>query len=246
MMSLRGLLVGIVAVAMLLPGVQIAATFDPQRLRVVDTTNSGSCLVRGNAPVNKQGEFDPDMVIAAVHSLMGTTTSERDNGNYELVVVSLVSSKQSDERVVLEKELQFEPTADGPSVQVLQRPIVGSWTAPLPLDILHDFLKHTIWTMWRPDDGAWRLAKELHNLLRNSTGTHRRIIYVHCMRGMDRTGLVAGAYLMRYTKAAEERVHYENYSVAKRRLNWPASNALKWVAWKSRQENNQASTPTEL
>jgi len=117
---------------------------------------------------------------------------------------------------------------------------------------MNDFL----WNTWRPDDGAWELAEELKDRLEegdddeaSSSNATATIVYVHCMRGIDRTGLVVGAYLARYGGGSgdgdgknvnnsewEDIIHRMNYDVGKRDINWPARNALRWVFWRRKQE----------
>ena len=230
------LLVSILASFM--PGVQIAATFDQERLRVLDRKGS-SILVRGNAPLNHQGDFDPDMVLRHVQERF----QEADAYN-QLIVISLLSSGQSDERHILQKQLTYFEPQIHPDVEkvndikgqterhaLYHRPITGNWFSPLPSRNLN-YLNQLIWKWLRPDDGAWDLAEELHDMLNQSNNA---IVYIHCMRGIDRTGLVAGSYLARWKKKEVniEEILRLNHDIAKRELNWPARNALRWSLWKA-------------
>lgn len=226
---MRSLLVISLSVSILstfMPGVQIAATFDPERLQVLDRHGT-SILVRGNAPLNRQGSFDPEMIVDYIQR---NFAAESNNCTFDrLHVISLISASQSDESYVLrkqEKYVQEETTKH----KLYHRPIVGSWISPPPFPHL-DFLNHLIWNFWRPDDGAWELTNELKYLLLESQNT---ILYVHCMRGIDRTGLVAGTYMTRWKgDVSVMQIHQMNHDVGKREMNWPARNALRWVLWKS-------------
>mmetsp|Transcript_12995 Transcript_12995/g.38175 ORF Transcript_12995/g.38175 Transcript_12995/m.38175 type:complete len:182 (-) Transcript_12995:381-926(-) len=103
-----------VASSFLVPGVQIAATFDPSHLRLVNRVGN-SLMVRGNAPLNHQGNFDPDMLIDAVRKRflgsdmmnVGVNGDGKTVSAYRLVVVRLVSGIISDERIILEEERDF-------------------------------------------------------------------------------------------------------------------------------------------
>jgi len=209
-----------------MPGVQIAATFDPERLRVLDRRGT-SILVRGNAPLNRQGKFDPEMIIEYIQRNIAT---ESNNCTFDrLHVISLISASQSDESYVLGQEMKYVQDEIAKH-KLYHRPIAGSWLSPPPFPNL-DFLNHMIWNFWRPDDGAWELAKELKDLLLESQYT---ILYIHCMRGIDRSGLVAGTYIARWKgNASEIEIHQMNHDVGKREINWPARNALRWVLWKA-------------
>merc|ERR1712224_220991 len=89
----------------------------------------------------------------------------------------------------------------------------------------------------------------------SSSNAITTIVYVHCMRGIDRTGLAIGAYLARYggngdvdghgngnynvnNSEWEDIIHRMNYDVGKRDINWPAQNALRWVFWRRRRKQN--------
>ena len=123
-----------------------------------------------------------------------------------------------------------------------------------------------VWSYLKPDDGAWDVAEDLRSLLLNATktattmgtpssdtassdSTNITVVYIHCMRGIDRTGLVAGTYLARYgsndntlghssvgtaSKALQaSEIQESNYNVGKRDINWLAQNSLQWVYWRS-------------
>ena len=59
------------------------------------------------------------------------------------------------------------------------------------------------------------------------------------MRGKDRTGLLAGAYLSRFLNATAKDVRDANHEVARRELNLRARNALEWIAWWREQEEEE-------
>ena len=225
--------------ALYMPGVQIAATFNSDRLRVLDQTET-SFLVRGNAPLNRHGVFDPAMLLSHVQDTIAQRPLDR------LIVVSLLSSTHSDEKIVLKGQRGFyddshssegnsdlhERTSGGKTHEFFHRPVVGSWLA-LPAFIKIPILNNFIWNYWKPDDGALKIAHELNELLNRHENT---AVYFHCMRGMDRTGLVAGAYMSRWKSASEKDIRDQNYSVAKRELNVPARTALEWIFWSSSKE----------
>merc|ERR1712224_41513 len=224
------------------PGVQIAATFDPEKMRVLDNRGESVILVRGNAPINRRGDFDPDMVVRHAQRKFAAESSDTSRTVFDrVVVISLISARQSDEERVLRKQRRHFLDNKTTEHQLHHRPIVGSWIPPIPFKNF-DFLNRLIWNAWRPDDGAWDLARELKDLLDESSpdGT---IVYFHCMRGIDRTGLVAGAYLARRKAASgaanEGEIDRINRDVAKRDINWPAQNALRWVLWKSRRSSSE-------
>ena len=100
--SIRVAVVALV-VAWMLPGVQIAATFDPERLRLVDQMGEGpsALLVRGNVPLDRQGKFDPHMVLETIHYQLNIDADLKDS---KLIVVSLLSDRQSDEKAALAEQ----------------------------------------------------------------------------------------------------------------------------------------------
>ena len=222
----------------ILPGVQIAAIFDPRRMRILDRYGT-SVLIRGNAPINEKGDLDPDMVLQSISEMIARTwVARNEKMSFDrLVVVSLLSSSQSDEMVILQKQLTYSkdelhknPCSDRKKHKFCHRPTVGSWIIPRPTKYMTERLKQSIWSYLKPDDGSWDLAGELRAMLLDYEKT---AVYVHCMRGMDRTGLVAGTYLARWKNATEDAVLQSNYEVAGRELNWPAQNSLQWVNWKA-------------
>jgi len=109
-----------------------------------------------------------------------------------------------------------------------------------------------LWKCWSPDDGAWDLAEELHSLLLSADDDDKKdeegiggkkrgpqsriLVYVHCMRGIDRTGLAVGAYLARFQNFSSEEIDRGNWAVGRREINWPARNALRWVVWRNREK----------
>lgn len=248
------LAVVIVVFGMMLPGVQIAATFDPQRVRVLDQHGT-SILIRGNAPLNRYGTFDPSLILDHVHNSIINKSNEiyYDTVYQKLIVISLVSSSQSDEKAVLEKERNYIILNDGHvqpkqqkihHYQLLHRPVVGSWIPPLlpnhESNKLSSFINNWLWnSIYQPDDGAWELTNDIHELLHDSN-TENTIIYIHCMRGIDRTGLVAGTYLARWVAGATKKeIHQINYNIAKRQLNFSARTALKWTLWKAERNRRE-------
>eukprot|EP00521_Asterionellopsis_glacialis_P011990 CAMPEP_0195299244 /NCGR_PEP_ID=MMETSP0707-20130614/25159_1 /TAXON_ID=33640 /ORGANISM="Asterionellopsis glacialis, Strain CCMP134" /LENGTH=301 /DNA_ID=CAMNT_0040361591 /DNA_START=93 /DNA_END=995 /DNA_ORIENTATION=+ len=283
------IIIAIIA-SFLFQGVQIAASFDYQRLRCVDYNNAtSSYLFRGNLPMNRHGMFDPTLVVNSIQTYRQEAQNLEYGKDYEatssfsnkkLIVVSLLSKHASDEKSMLMKELSFRYTCSNidddfntkegrnnaqqqkqqlcshenddnnknihqrlQEVQVLHRPIVGSWMLPPPSwYIIPHFIKTLIWNWCQPSDGAWEMAEELKLLLQHNQNT---IVYVHCMRGIDRTGLLSGTYMLRYLlqssdsknnngdhpylgATATDKVNSINYNIGHRPINWPAQNALEW------------------
>jgi len=190
--------------------VEITSTFHLERLRIIDSSKVGSYLIRGNVPLNGSGDFDVPLLRNSINKRLGVKASK-------LIVVSLLSSRYKDEAAVLKRMRQSRPEQRSPHdmpVELIHVPVAGSWFSFLP--------------SWLPVDttgGAWELSTRLHSLLSGSDrGT---VIYVHCMRGVDRTGLVAGTYKMRYRNATLEDVQQENWNVASRYLQMLEERSLQ-------------------
>lgn len=293
--KLSRLAVLVVILAISMPGVQIAATFDHERVRIVDwcpkTSSSESSndadevdtpattalLLRGNVPLNCYGRYDPDMLIRHIEANIVVPNHNHSRIKVDqLIVVSLLSRTHSDEKKILQAQQEFylkqQQQASSVTHAILHRPIVGSWLVP-PILSKIPFLNELIWNYIHPDDGAWELAQEIRSLLSiNSTtvgeeatareddddavaamlttsetsatsaSTSTTVVYVHCMRGIDRTGLVSGTYLARYGNIegdiVSETTHAStirnmNYEIKQRNINVPAQNALEWVFWRN-------------
>ena len=228
----------VIILALYMPGVQIAATFDPERVRVLDRTDT-SILARGNAPLNRHGMYDPEMILSHLNKRFA---KEEEQQHFDkLVIVSLISSRHSDEERVLLKQRDFykgpqrTSSIDSTALSMgsfrhvfLHRPVVGSWVA-LPILTNMPVINQLVWKYLKPSDGGWELSNELKSLLNRSRNT---AIYIHCMRGMDRTGLVSGTYLARWKHKTTQEVNMANFDVTRRQLNWPARVGLHWISWK--------------
>jgi len=199
-MARLSFLIVVVVLAIFSPRVQLAAHFDPRLLRVVAKISDRALLVRGNAPLNGAGQFDPKALTESSQVLTNLGSDPT------LSVVSLVSSSMSDERAVLEAENHVH------------------W---LPV------LNEMVWDLLRPDGGAWELVSELQERLLKCDVHERCLVYVHCMRGKDRTGVVAGAYAIRYQGASFVDVQKANTEIAGRELDWASQRALSWVEWRA-------------
>ncbi len=57
-----------------------------------------------------------------------------------------------------------------------------------------------------------------------------RVVFMHCSAGMDRTGLVAGAYKMKYLGMSMKEVLAENagFGGHRKEMMFNALNGLKW------------------
>lgn len=275
--------------------VQIAASFHPERLRLVDSPSCRtpldefSCaqdvassagtsasditrhppvlLVRGNAPLNGRGEFDSGMIVEAVQDRIRSLSGELDfrlrhpDEELSLVVVNLVSGTQSDELAVLAEELRAAtrsecedsstknaclrvPSGDHTGdiiFEIIHSPVQGSWVA-LPPTWQTGTLAQVLGTCTDLTGGAWDLASHLHALTHDgphSSGGRSTpmVVYFHCMRGVDRTGLLAGTYAMRFLDATFNEVQLANADVGKRKLNFAEAMSLHWAYTKLKLHN---------
>lgn len=74
------------------------------------------------------------------------------------------------------------------------------------------------------------LLKELHEEIHGKKGGVPRVVFMHCSAGMDRTGLVAGAYKMKYLGWSMKEVLKENsgFGGPRKEMMFNALNGLKW------------------
>ena len=128
--------------------------------------------------------------------------------------------------------------------EFLHKPVIGTWILP-PVLTKVPIINDIVWTYLKPDDGAWDIAQDLRSILLNATAssdttssdsTSITVVYIHCMRGIDRTGLVAGTYLARYGSnhntviqrdvgtagktIQRSEIQELNYNIGKRDINW--------------------------
>ena len=62
----------------------------------------------------------------------------------------------------------------------------------------------------------------------------KKIVYIHCSAGVDRTGYVTGAYKMKYKGASLKEVMRENMNVLKghrKYMIFNAENGLEWYCF---------------
>jgi len=259
---LTAFLFGLVLLSWQFKTVQIAATFNPDRLRLLDVSNCStkpfadeahlvSCLmaadferhdpkqpvllVRGNAPLNERGKFDASMLVNAVEDRVSLLSKK---ANFSLnkprmIVVSLLSTRANDEATVF--QLERSGSISSPNVELIHAPVRGSLLSILPssqaLEWLLSFLR------FDTTGGAWELSARLHVLVHNNDSDRRAtIVYFHCMRGIDRTGLVAGTYAMRYHNISLREVNAANRKVGNRLLQTLEEKSLSWSYMKCTKE----------
>jgi len=174
--------------------VQIAATFNSDRLRLIDSSFCGASisvhalqketelarciadpevnqsavlLIRGNAPLNGNGQFDSEMLVSAIEKrvrelLKNSAFSLRHPGmtmqqEPRIVIIGLLSSRVGDEAAVLEiekKGADSDGGGSGGSVKLIHAPIHGVWYSMLPFafDGILLFLRVD------PTGGTWALS----------------------------------------------------------------------------------------
>lgn len=226
------------------------ASFDPDRLEIIDVnTKRGNVLVRGNAPLDRCGKFNPDLILKAIQAKTINRNDLQDEPIVafdKLIVVSLLNSRFKDEAQVLQ-EIQRgtkQAASDDSSTTVVEfvhLPVAGSWWSLLPWAARLPLVDAT--------GGASELSTRLHDMLYDDdhdddgtappAGSERHgqttAIYVHCMRGIDRTGLVAGIFNMRYRNGTTlQEAQQVSWELANRKMQYLEARSLAVGAEKVR------------
>lgn len=201
--------------------------FDPGKLFLVDGIN-GNILYRGGSPLTPDlKHFDYEQILTYMESQAMGHYTPFPRGDFQLIDVSLLTphNKDDHECILVERHFFDRTNASGFFVEY---PIYGEQQAPN--DITNATQRNQLaatFDKWSTDQLPM-LVGMIHRQLLASTPTLPRIVMVHCMEGIDRTGEVIGAYRMLIQGWTLTRVLEGGFPKPKQ----PNLNALLWFeAW---------------
>lgn len=190
--------------------------FEPSRVIVVDNRNK-NYILRGNIPL-VDGEFKLEPLKKRITELTKLKPSQ-----YDLKVVSLMNhltEKESRNLGLEEAYFQEHPEAG----ELISYPILGFMANPETLpEIMVDFFAY-FYERFSYDklDG---FLDRLHDAVLSKNHT---VVYFHCSQGIDRTGLISGAYKMKYLSKSLRDIVKENVEIGQRDMQWNTYNGLLW------------------
>jgi len=88
---------------------------------------------------------------------------------------------------------------------------------------------------WDSDDVPKKVA-QLRKWLETPT-TPPTVIYVHCEAGVDRTGEMAGSYLMQHKNETYQQCWNFNNHIENRQMSKQSRNGLRWYAYYACQDS---------
>lgn len=195
--------------------------FLPERLHVIDK-NEGSknYLVRGNLPINAKREFQ-------IKELKGNLSELTGLKNYQLVVYSLMNfltPKETRNRYIEEKFFEKHPEAG----EYRNKVVLGSLIDPNTMSkwAIDTFLAVSSIVDF---DDIDNFVTELHDEIHGKQ--QKRIIYIHCSAGVDRTGYVSAAYKLKFMNYTLKKAMGENIHILKglrKHMHFNTENGLKW------------------
>lgn len=158
--------------------------FDPKLLSIVDQRRNGNYLVRSGSLLSS------DYNEVAWTNITDALANVGITGDYNIYDVCLLNYNEIDDLLSINIEANF---FQGENKNFVPWPITGeTFGVPSSNEYLTNLLSNTFneWSLdYLPD-----LIVLLNTLM--SDTTNKKIIIVHCMHGIDRTGEVVGAYVL--------------------------------------------------
>lgn len=202
-----------------------AHNFNPTAVYLLDQQGS-SYLFRGSLPLfnsDKEATCAYQELIATCEKCVGHIFPP----NIELHIICLLNSIRESKEIRAEKKLFTQHPSLG---LFIHHPIYGSLINPSWLS--QETIYYLVHKNPSPLNHLEYLENQLYNLLHNNTNANKvRLIYVHCLAGHDRTGLVSGGYLMRFKNTSFERARNINTQIAKRNMQAWFNNKMRWYAY---------------
>jgi len=202
-----------------------AHNFDPTAVSLLDQKNN-SYLFRGSLPLfnsDREARFAYQELIATCEKCVGHPFPP----NIELNVICLLNSIRENREIQAEKDFFVQHPDLG---CFIHHSVFGSLINPNWIS--QEKIYHLVHRYSSSLNHLEYLENLLHNLLHSNTNRHKvKLIYIHCLAGHDRTGLVSSGYLMRFKSASFEEVKNINKQIIKREMQILSNNEMRWYAY---------------
>lgn len=211
-----------------------AESFAPYRTYVLDhDAPTGNLLVRGNNPRLANGSFAWAELVDAIGDAAKNASVPMPT-TFKVVDVSMLVGLDPKESKDLKNEQDFFK-ANPDKGTIINWPLLTDLLGPCWVSA-STRVKDATSGHWDTDDVVGK-SKQLRSMLTTpgaglfpaDDGT-ATIVYIHCEAGVDRTGEMAGSYLMQYHNQTYQQVLTFDNSVEPRAISSEAENGLQWFA----------------
>ncbi|MGB2105957.1 MAG: hypothetical protein ACPHVV_01795 [Porticoccaceae bacterium] len=224
--------------------------FDSNRVHLVDSMN-GVYFFRGNEPLIGN-EKNRRFAYAELLSMMNHTLEQEGHeklteGSFELIDISLLNTLADEFDLKIERKF-FEDNPD--KGNFIHWPLYGiteivpanetvRTVGKISLDLLYPtFLllrtltKIDVNRVSQHNKTIYKEVKKLHKMLQSSTedgaSTKKKVFYIHCNAGCDRTGEFVAAYRMTINKSSCSDASDKNLAECGRAQNYYSVNGTYW------------------
>lgn len=227
--------------------------FDSDRVHLIDEIN-GSYFFRGNEPLignEKNRRFAYAELIAKMNERLEQEGHEKLTADsFELIDISLLNSAADEFDLRIERKFFEENPNKG---QFIHWPLYGiteivpanerlRTVGKVSLDLLYPtFLllrtltKIDVNKVSKHNKTIHKEVKKLHKMLHSSTenavNTKKKVFYVHCNAGCDRTGEFIAAYRMTMNLTSCSDATDKNINECGRPQNYYSINGNYWYCW---------------
>eukprot|EP01087_Luapelamoeba_hula_P005365 TRINITY_DN15442_c0_g1_i1.p1 TRINITY_DN15442_c0_g1~~TRINITY_DN15442_c0_g1_i1.p1 ORF type:complete len:257 (-),score=38.18 TRINITY_DN15442_c0_g1_i1:43-813(-) len=224
-----------VLLCLLLAMVAVCASqsFKPDRVHIIDYTNSTSglrnYLFRGNEPRSANDTFAWAQLTSTLRLVAKRDANITLPSDFYFVDLNLLNYVTEWKDIDMEKDFFKANPSFGDFVNW---PIVGDLVGPD--DFSRSEVKEMALTLndWQLPDQLPKKMQMLRQML-NTKGPNGRslVYYIHCEAGTDRTGEVSGSYYMKYLNWTYQQALAFDATISHRPISVFSRNGLQWYCY---------------